>query len=237
MRPPAPRPSDRSRSRPARLVLRYRRRVVIRLLVLLPLAACSSDAAPPKDKPAEDPPIKLAGVYAERFECTTIIANDTLAQLLGGQVRKIDSAISMPRGLPRPCSYEVSSDPPAVWTYDFDCRDGYKMRADALFKQYRETNTARIEEYNRVSDAGVPKAPKGAEDAAVVLKQPGNASEVAVGAKALDHNDQGLLFIDDDAPCYVRVNGPDTTKRLELAKLVSKQLTFANAPMTPRPLK
>lgn len=212
---------------------------MIRLCVLIPLVACSSDAAAPKDKPADSPAVKLAGVYADRFECTTIISHDTLAQLLGGQVRRIDTAISMPKGLPRPCSYEVASDPPAVWTYDFDCREGFKKRADALFKQYRETNAARIEEYNRVADAGVPapKAPKGAEDAAVVMKQPGEATEVAVGAKALDHNDQGILFIDDDAPCYVRVNGPDATRRLELAKLIAKQLTYNNAPMGPRPLK
>ena len=57
-----------------------------------------------------------------------------------------------------------------------------------------------------------------------------------VGAKALDHHGRGLLFIDDDAPCYVRVIGPDAPHRLELARLVAKNLTFANAPMDPRPM-
>jgi len=218
---------------------RYRRRVVpFRLSLFLLIAACSSDASVPKEKPPETPKGKIAGVYPERFDCTTIVSIDTLAQLLGGQVRRVDTPIQMQRGLPKPCSYEIASDPPAAYTYDFDCRDGYKARADALFKQYQEQNTARIEEYNRVSDAGPPaKAPKGAEDAAVELRQPSPASEVAVGAKGLDHNDQGILFIDDDAPCYVRVNGPDIGKRLELAKLVAKHLTFVNAPMDPRPIK
>jgi hypothetical protein len=213
--------------------------VSIRLLrcLILPLVACSSDAAPPEAKPTDGPRGKVAGVFPDKFECTTIVSNDTLAQTLGGNVRRIDGPIQMQRGLPKPCSYEVSTDPPAVWTYDLDCRDGYKQRADGLFKQYKEQTASRIEEYNRVSDAGMPKAPKGAKDAAIELKQPGAFSEVAVGAKALDHNDQGLLFIDDDAPCYVRVVGPDAAKRLELSKLIVKQLTFVNAPMDPRPIK
>jgi hypothetical protein len=57
---------------------------------------------------------------------------------------------------------------------------------------------------------------------------------VAVGAKGLDHHGQGLIFVDDDAPCYVRVLGKDAARRLELARLIAKNLTFANAPMTPR---
>src|SRR5687767_8560572 len=88
---------------------RYRRRVVsIRLCLILPLAAsCSSDAAPTKDKPDTTPTGKVAGVFPDKFECTTIISNDTLAQTLGGNVRRIDGPIQMTRGLPKPCSYEV----------------------------------------------------------------------------------------------------------------------------------
>lgn len=183
-------------------------------------------------------PGKMAGVFPDRFDCTTIVSIDTLAQLLGGNARRVEGPMGGQRGVPKPCEYEVQSDPPAKYSYDFDCRDSYKKTADALFKQYREQNAARIEEYNRVSDAGPPtKAPKGAEDAAVEMKQPSEPQEVAVGAKGLDHNDQGILFIDDDAPCYVRVYGPDPAKRLELAKLVAKNLTYVNAPMDPRPLK
>lgn len=227
---------DVTRSR----VLGYRRRAVrFCPSFLLLIAACSSDASTPKDKPVDPPPGKMAGVFPDRFDCTTIVSIETLATMLGGNIRKVEGPMSAgARGVPKPCEYEVQSDPPAKYQYDFDCRDNYKQSADALFKQYKEQNAARIEEYNRASDAGPPpKAPKGAEDAAVEMKQPNPPQEVAVGAKGLDHNDQGILFIDDDAPCYVRVYGPDPAKRLELAKLVSKNLTFANAPMNPRPLK
>ena len=65
----------------------------------------------------------------------------------------------------------------------------------------------------------------------------GRRREVEVGAKGLDHHGQGLIFIDDDAPCYVRVIGPDAANRLALAQLIAKNLTFANAPMSPRPIK
>ena len=70
-----------------------------------------------------------------------------------------------------------------------------------------------------------------------MVHAPGAAVDVAVGAKGLDHHGQGLLFIDDDAPCYVRVVGPDAPRRLALAQLIAKNLTFANAPMSPRPMK
>ncbi len=209
-----------------------------RSLVWLSLVgACTSDAAAPKDKPVETRP-KMAGVFPERFECSTVMTLAAMGDVLGASTRMIDSPSSVPRGLPRPCTYEVATQPnPEYWTFDFDCRDGYKQRADALFNQYKQINNDRIEEYNKVSDAGVPKAPKEAKDAAVELHQPGTATTVDVGAKALDHNDQGLLFIDDDAPCYVRVIGPDAQRRLALAKQVAKNLTFANAPMSPRALK
>ena len=34
------------------------------------------------------------------------------------------------------------------------------------------------------------------------------AHEVEVGRRALDHHGQGLLFVDDDSPCYVPIVGP-----------------------------
>jgi hypothetical protein len=89
-----------------------------------------------------------------------------------------------------------------------------------------------VQQYNTLADAGAVKP----TDAGIAIHAPEVSSEVAVGAKGLDHHGQGLIFIDDDAPCYVRVVGPDSARRLELAKLVAKNLTFANAPMTPRPM-
>lgn len=214
---------------------RYRPSAVGRTLLLcvVALGACESDAAKPKgQKPTEETTVrKLAGVFPDRFECASILTTDALSQVLGAPTRVIDTPSSVPRGLPRPCTYEVASTNPEYWTFDFDCREGFKKRADALFDQYRAYNADRIAHYNALADAGELKKPN---DAGVEYKQPGAPSEVAVGAKGLDHNDQGLIFIDDDAPCYVRVIGPDATRRLELAKAIAKNLTFANAPMTPR---
>ena len=200
-------------------------------LGLLVVVACQSDAAAPK--PIEtQPELKLAGVHPDRFECSSITSPKALAEVLGAPARAIESSSSVPNGIARPCEYHVATPSPEVWTYDFDCRDGYKRRADALFDQYRRQNADRIASYDALADAGVKP-----DDAGTVYKQPGAASDIAVGAKGLDHNDQAVIFIDDDAPCYVRVFGPDAARRLELSKLIAKNLTFANAPMKPRMFK
>ena len=206
------------------------------LLPLLALVAgCSREGSATKQQdPGNDPERKLAGVYPEHFQCDTITKTDEVAQLLGAvKANQLVSAISPPKGVPQPCNYEVTM--PAVmeyWTYDIDCRDTYKKQADALFAQYKRTSGELVQQYDHMTDAGLVKP----TDAGIVVKRPDDAIEVDVGAKALDHHGQGLLFIDDDAPCYVRVIGPDAARRLELAKTVAKNLTFANAPMTPRPL-
>jgi hypothetical protein len=131
--------------------------------------------------------------------------------------------------VPHPCNYEVQAQALEAWTYDIDCRPNAKQQADQLFAQYSNDSTAMVQHYNALADAGIKPT-----DAGIAIHAPEPASEVQVGAKALDHHGQGLIFWDDDAPCYVRVIGPDAARRLELAKLVSKNLTFENAPMTPR---
>jgi hypothetical protein len=194
-------------------------------------AACNkSDTNTQPEKTAERER-KLAGVYPENFKCDTIANVGDLGQVLGGTVRQIDSPMSVPKGVPHPCNYEVQAQTTEYWTYDIDCRDGMKQRADALFAQYTTDSTASLQHYNALADAGIKPT-----DAGITIHAPETATEVAVGAKGLDHHGQGLIFIDDDAPCYVRVVGPDSARRLELAKLVAKNLTFANAPMTPRPM-
>jgi hypothetical protein len=204
------------------------------LLPLLLLAACSTGSS--NDTPAEkktEPERKLAGVFADRWECKSVTTPEQIAQLLGAvKANLMVSAISPPRGVPQPCAYEVVMQTEVqAWTYDIDCRDGMKQRADALFAQYKKTSSELVEAYNAAADAGIKQT-----DAGVAVRPPEEAVEVDVGAKALDHHGRGLLFIDDDAPCYVRVIGPDAPRRLELAKLVAKNLTFQNAPMTPRPM-
>jgi hypothetical protein len=209
---------------------------VHRHLVLLSLiTACDSGAASskPTDKATESGR-KLAGVFADRWQCESLAKPDQVAQLLGAvKANKLENAISPPKGVPQPCNYEVTMQSTMeYWTYDIDCRDHYKERADKLFEQYKRTSGELVQQYDQMSDAGLVKP----TDAGLVIKRPEDAVEVQVGAKALDHHGQGLLFIDDDAPCYVRVIGPDASRRLALAQMVAKALTFENAPMDPRPI-
>ena len=214
-----------------------------RFLIVVALVACKSEAkddGQPRDKPVE-PGAKLAGVWPDKFECNSITTVETLNPILGGAARQIDNPAPVPRGVAHPCVYEVSTGQmtdagvaiSVVYSYDFDCRDNYKKTADALFEQYTKQNADLVQEFDRQADAGLMKP----NDAGIEYRRPGESREVEVGAKALDHHGQGLLFIDDDAPCYVRVIGPDATARLELAKMVAKNLTIQNAPMTPRALK
>lgn len=56
------------------------------------------------------------------------------------------------------------------------------------------------------------------------------AKAVLVGRSGLDHSNVQLIFFDDDAPCYVRVNGPGEAERLALARAIADGLTRRNAP-------
>ena len=205
------------------------------MLCLLALAGCETAAAPKdKDKPGTEP--KLAGVYPDKFECSSIVTNEALGQVVGGTAHTFDSGITTERGLAHPCEYQVQTQAGVEsWRFDMDCRDTWKKTADTLFQQYRQNNAEQIDHYNALADAGQIKANPDAGLEKEQIHAVGAAADVAVGAKGLDHHGLAILFIDDDAPCYVRVFGPDAPRRLELAKLVAKNLTFANAPMTPRP--
>jgi len=200
------------------------------MLVLVVLAGCKGDRPAASEPPRAAAAQPLAGVYPEQWTCDSVATLDVLGRLLGGTINQLDSALSVPRGLPRPCNYEVQTRELEFWTFDIDCRDGMKQRADALFAQYEASSRELVQRFHALADAGVARS----TDAGVELHAPAPAVEVAVGAKGLDHHGQGLIFIDDDAPCYVRVVGKDAGRRLALAKLLAKNLTLANAPMTPR---
>ena len=200
------------------------------LWVFAVLAGCNDSGARASEQQRSDPPRQLVGVYPENWRCDSIATLEVLGPLLGGTAKQLDSAMDVPRGVPHPCSYEILTPEPEVWTFDVDCRDGMKQRADALFDQYKALSRDAIEQYRGHAPAASKLRDGGPEPRA-----PEPAVEVAVGAKGLDHRGQGLIFIDDDAPCYVRVVGKDAARRLELARLIAKNLTFANAPMTPRP--
>ena len=200
------------------------------VLPLLALAACSGDSKSGESDKAPEPVRKLAGIYPDKFQCESVTPVAQLTQALGGQTRVVDSPMTPTKGVMHPCNYQVDiNNAFEYWTWDADCRDDYKQRADALFAQYTANSADMVAQYNAAADAGIKPT-----DAGIAIHAPTGASEVQVGAKALDHHGQALLFIDDDAPCYVRVVGPDAGRRLELARLISKNLTFDNAPMTPR---
>jgi hypothetical protein len=199
------------------------------LWVLAVLAGCKDNSAAASDPPRAAAAPHLAGVYPEQWRCDSVASPEALGRLLGGTARPIDSPASVPHGVPHPCSYEVLTPELEYWTFDVDCRDGMKPRADALFAQYRETSREAVAHYAQL-DAGVGKP----GDAGIAARPPEPAVDVAVGAKGLDHHGEGLIFIDDDAPCYVRVTGKDAARRLALAQLIAKNLTLDNAPMVPR---
>jgi hypothetical protein len=208
--------------------------------ILLQLAAAGAAAAagacktePPSSETQrkEEAPTQLAGVWPKSFECSSIAAPAALAPILGGEVKPTESPMIMPKGVAAPCVYDVLREGTVEqWQFDFDCRDNYQSQYDKLAEQYRKQNTEMIADWNQKADAGVFKP----NDAGITYTRPGDPIAVEVGQKGLDHHGQALIFLDDDAPCYVRVAGKDAAKRLLLAKLIARNLTFQNAPMTPR---
>ena len=207
--------------------------------------ACGQERDAPKETaPKPEGTGTLVGVWPEKWTCDLIATPEKIAELIGGTAQIMDSQFPTPPGVPKPCNYVARVDGyEQGWTFDLDCRPDYKRRADTLFEQYTRTSADLVAAYKSESDARPidvrpieaatdPSVPP--PDAAAPRRTPEEAFEVAVGARALDHHGQGLLFIDDDAPCYVRVVGPTAERRLAVAKHVAQHLTLATAPMTPR---
>jgi hypothetical protein len=214
------------------------------VIALLAMAACSKsegDQGAGKANTSEEPAAgggkTVLGVWPERWTCSEVAPLDQVSSVLGGEAQLLDSPFQPPRGVPKPCSYSVTRAAPTdagaaivdAWTFDVDCREDYEKRAELLFAQYARTSAELVEGYQAQVGSGKPPT----DDAGVPIKAPMASHEAMVGRKALDHHGQGLLFLDDDAPCYVRVVGPDAERRLALAKLVGANLKEANAPMKP----
>ncbi len=194
------------------------------------LAACGTKKASPK--PTDEPTgtVTLVGIDPDRWGCEVVATVAAVGEVLGGPVRQVDSSLAPPRGVPRPCNYLLDGAAgQEAWTWDLDCRKGAVATADTLWKQYTDQNLALIA---AASDAGADELK---DDAGVIHGPPPPPTEVQVGAKAIDHNGQAILFVDDDTPCYGRIVGPDPARRLTLAQLVAKNLRPATAPMEPRP--
>jgi hypothetical protein len=186
--------------------------------------------------------IAPVGVLPFAFKCDSLAPAADLASLLGGTIEPQENLNEPPQGTPGACNYLVTSEAgQQAWIYDVDCRSSALEQADILFAQYEEKNRKLVEGYAAASaaDAGVPvKKPEkvaGAPevDAGPPPPPPTASKVVAVGKRGLDEG-QGILFVDDDAPCHVRIVGPDPDRRLALAQLIAKNLTEATAPMDPK---
>jgi hypothetical protein len=214
--------------------------------ILLIVAACSSkdDSKPERGSDMVEGPGKtILGIDPPKWTCDVVAAPPKIAEVLGGEIAVLDSPFTPPRGVPEPCNYTTTRPGPPrkdgdagtpmieAWTFDLDCRPDYEERAELLFAEYARTSEELVAEYQKRTTGPGIKPPT--DDAGVPLRAPQAHHEAIVGRKALDHHGQGLLFLDDDAPCYVRVVGPDAERRLALAQLVAAGLSEANAPMKP----
>jgi len=217
---------------------------MMRIILLATLVVgCGTDSSSPsRSLSAKENEPSLVGIWPKDWTCDHIASPEEIGQILAGTARALDTPAATPDGVPRPCNYLVdTATGTEAWTFDLDCRDGYLQRAEKLFTQYEQTSADMVQQYNVAADAAPiarpgPKKHDTASD--VDAPPPGRIPEashvVSIGARGLDHHGQGLLFIDDDAPCYVRIVGPDADRRLALARHVAGRLNLANAPMTPR---
>jgi hypothetical protein len=209
-------------------------------LVLL-TAACSKSSGDSQGNsaPKEGAQRELLGIPPEKWTCDVLTSVAEIGQVLGGDAQTTEPQMKAAKGTPESCNYRVTTgmttpagdagaEPIAEsWMYDLDCREGYEKQAEILFAQYTQQSADLVAAYRTGVGSGKPPA----NDAGVVYKAPEDAFGVAVGRKALDHHGQGLIFLDENAPCYVRVVGPDAGKRLALAQLLSSKLSEKNAPM------
>jgi hypothetical protein len=153
-----------------------------------------------------------------------------MTHALGGPTRAIDSPMGTAPGTAKPCTFVFDGPAPEAWSVDLDCRPTALRTAAQLFSQYATLNLDQIGSFNAATGGKVIK-----NDAGVELRAVAPPRDVTVGKQGLDHHGMQILFIDDDAPCYARVSGPDPGRRLAVARLVATNLTSVNAPMRPYP--
>ncbi len=215
-------------------------------LLLLTVTACkkAKSDAPATQQKVDPARGVLLGIRPEKWVCENVATVADLTQILGGQPQVIAASGEPGPGLAAPCQYAVTSSAPVApdagapgldyWTFDVDCRPGHEERAETEITQWAQVGQQRIDEYKRkIAEGGKDSKKPPADDAGVPFAAPEGSREVPVGRRGLDVLGQGLIFVDDDAPCNVRVVGPDADRRLALATLIAKNLSEANAPMTP----
>ncbi len=174
-------------------------------------AACASGeeaegaAAEPRDS-ERAAAVEMLGVDPSDFDCESIASEQQVASIVGGDVMLSRSQFEPPRGVTRPCIYTLAR---------YADRDaGLDPRRWSIDLDCRKSA---LDDGERLLAQNATR--RGAEP-------------IRVGSSGIDV-DPALVFLADDAPCYVRVVGPDQRLRVELARLVAGELTAKNAPMTP----
>lgn len=155
----------------------------------------------------------FVGVDPSVFDCETVVPQALVASAVGGAVEPMESMFTPPRGTPKPCDY-MMIDPPAV-----ELQDGAPAPAQMLWSVQFDCR----DDYVQSTAAEMQR-----------LVDTEGAQRVTVGKWGIEHRDAALLFLDDDAPCSVKVVGPGVAQRGAIARLVAQKLTPGTAPMRPR---
>ncbi|HET6612086.1 MAG TPA: hypothetical protein VFG83_08865 [Kofleriaceae bacterium] len=184
------------------------------LVTAIAVAACSGDDAEPAKLLASDPAPEIlpTGVPPQSFACESVTPKADLARIAGvaeAAISRQPSPFSPPAGVASPCYYAI----------------GAPQANDAGAVSQRLLSFDIDCRPRALSDA--------AELMATYAAQP-EAAAVRIGKSGLDHSRTQILFIDDNAPCYVRVTTPDQPLRTGVARLIAKNLTAATAPMSTR---
>ncbi len=234
----------------------------ISMAALLFCALACSDSGDGNKRPAKkSKKTDVIGIDPMLFKCDHLVTAEELSATLGGKVTVAEVAFEPAPGTVEPCNYvltltdgETEVPTQQAWSFDLDCRKDAMKTAVALFEQY-ESGAAHLKE--KAEEAKVIEAEEAKAEKKKPKKKPKKAEpdeertedeppppkpidpeslapkRVEVGKRGLDHHGQAILFVDDDAPCFVRVRGPTPENRLKMARLIAKQLTPKTAPMPP----
>ena len=183
------------------------------------LAAGCGEQDKPKPEPKRAPGEASSGMHGvdpSVFKCETIAPVGAISQAVGGEVVPMESMFTPPSGTPAPCDFrQLNVEQPAI-------ADGAPAPAQRMWSIRFDCR-----------ESYMPSTTKEMER--LVAEE--NATRVQVGKWGVEHLDAALWFVDDDAPCTVRVVGPGSAERQAIGAVLAKRLTPKTAPMTPRPAR
>lgn len=191
---------------------------VLLLCGALLAGGCSGDEAEPANVLATDPEpaVRVLGVPPASFQCDSVAPLADIARITGvteADIESQPSPFSPPTGVAEPCYFAIATPAPASEQSDAAAPAPRTLSFDIDCR---------------------PRALTDAADLMATYATGAEASAVRIGKSGLDHSGVQVLFIDDNAPCYVRVTAPERKTRLALARLIAENLTAQNAPMSTR---